>query len=811
MNKRVTLKLTDGSLQTGFAVVLQMGDEGSTAAVELSGRLPAAPKLQALYHQWQAAYRNLGLPSRIEMSRAGFATNVSLVGDCDQLAQQLRQAFNQWLQADDFRPVQDKLLERLQPADIVRFMLQTSEESVQRLPWHLWTICDRYPNLEIALSAPTYEKLTAPADKQREKVRILAVLGHSQGLDIEIDKALLNRLPEAEITFLVEPTRQALDEQLWAPAGWDILFFAGHSATESTGAKSPTSASVDPCLSAGHLYINPTETLTIPQLKNALKKALSRGLKIAIFNSCDGLGLAQSLSDLQISQILVMRELVPDAIAHSFLKSFLEAFSRGESFYLAVREAREKLQAQEEKFPCAAWLPTIYQNPAEPAPTWSALLGRSDVAPSASIPLSPSAVVPQPRTAVMAPWPRLLMVHGLVVAMLLLVRSLGLFQGWELKAFDVLMRSRPAERPDPRLVIITVTDADIKAQDPEDRRGSLGDGDLAKVLSRLDEMQPRIIGLDIYRDFPARENQPALAQDLANKENLFVVCKSRDSEANSDDISPPPEVPGNRVGFSDYVSDPDGRIRRQLLTLTPEPASSCASEYGLSTLLALAYLSEEGVEIGVSDEGDLQVGELALAQLTPNDGGYVGVDAGGRQLLLNYRSLARPEKIAETITLGEFLNGEIAADVMRDRIVLIGTTATGFRDQWFTPYSPVAGETKGVFMQAQMVSHLISAVLDERPLLASWPDWAESLWIIAWAGVGSLLIVTLGRDRHHFLSKLALGLIMGEIALFGLCWLLLAKDHRWVPWVPAAIAPIAVAASTLPTNRFLAATHTDSP
>lgn len=143
MNKRVTLKLTDGSLQTGFAVVLQMGDEGSTAAVELSGRLPAAPKLQALYHQWQAAYRNLGLPSRIEMSRAGFATNVSLVGDCDQLAQQLRQAFNQWLQADDFRPVQDKLLERLQPADIVRFMLQTSEESVQRLPWHLWTICDR--------------------------------------------------------------------------------------------------------------------------------------------------------------------------------------------------------------------------------------------------------------------------------------------------------------------------------------------------------------------------------------------------------------------------------------------------------------------------------------------------------------------------------------------------------------------------------------------------------------------------------------------------------------------------------------------
>lgn len=91
--------------------------------------------------------------------------------------------------------------------------------------------------------------------------------------------------------------------------------------------------------------------MTIEQLKYALKKAVVGGLNIAIFNSCDGLGLAQQLADLQIPQIIVMREPVPDRVAQAFLKYFLAAFAQGQSFYLAVREARERLQGLEDRFP----------------------------------------------------------------------------------------------------------------------------------------------------------------------------------------------------------------------------------------------------------------------------------------------------------------------------------------------------------------------------------------------------------------------------------------------------------------------------
>jgi hypothetical protein len=55
-----------------------------------------------------------------------------------------------------------------------------------------------------------------------------------------------------------------------------------------------------------------------------LKRAITQGLKLAIFNSCDGLGLADYLTDLQIPQTIFMREPVPDRVAHEFLKNFLE-------------------------------------------------------------------------------------------------------------------------------------------------------------------------------------------------------------------------------------------------------------------------------------------------------------------------------------------------------------------------------------------------------------------------------------------------------------------------------------------------------
>jgi len=271
----------------------------------------------------------------------------------------LNSNINNWLDAESLRSLREKLLQNVSPNDEVRVIIRSSVRDLQRLPWHLWDLFASYSHLEIAISTPELEiqpQVKTPTFKDR--VRILAILGDSTGINTQKDRELLEQLPDADITFLVEPGRKEINDRLWEQS-WDILFFAGHSQTEGE---------------TGVIYLSKTESLTIPEVKYGLKKAIKRGLQLAIFNSCDGLGLAWQLEDLQIPQVIVMREPVPDLVAQEFLKYFLTNFaSTSYSFYQAVREARERLQGLENNFPCASLLPVICQNSIAVPPLWENL------------------------------------------------------------------------------------------------------------------------------------------------------------------------------------------------------------------------------------------------------------------------------------------------------------------------------------------------------------------------------------------------------------------------------------------------------
>ena len=66
------------------------------------------------------------------------------------------------------------------------------------------------------------------------------------------------------------------------------------------------------------------------------------------------------------------------------------------------------------------------------------------------------------------------------------------------------MRSRPEEKQDSRLLIVTVTEDDFQLPEQKQRIGSLSDLALGRLLEKLAQLQPRTIGLDIYHDFPVR-------------------------------------------------------------------------------------------------------------------------------------------------------------------------------------------------------------------------------------------------------------------------------------------------------------------
>lgn len=370
----------------------------------------------------------------------------------------------------------------------------------------------------------------------------------------------------------------------------------------------------------------------------------------------------------------------------------------------------------------------------------------------------------------------------IIVGLLMgVVRPSGLLQSSELMAFDRMMRSRPLEQPDPRLLVVTVNDDDLEyqAQKKMEKGGeSLSDQALQEVLRKLNQHQPRVIGLDIFRDFSVNQKFPELAKQFQDNKRLIVTCSVEGTKA-------PPEIPSEqnqRLGFSNIPEDSDEVIRRQFLGMTP--SDQCYTDQSFSLRIALLYLETENVSpIQQTTDKTLQIGRAIFPQLVSDAGGYQlpTKEELGYQILLNYRSLKPDESIAQQINLTDILEDaqkDRLPSLVNDRIILIGTTALRFGDFHKTPYGT---EMPGVFIQAHMVSQIISAVLDQRPLLWWWPQVWEIIWVWLWALVVGILI-------EYWRSPLRRTLVVGiAIAiLYGLCFFAFTQGG-WLPLIPPTL------------------------
>ncbi len=361
VDRVVKIKLGARDIERNLAVSVEIGNRSATPHASAMGVLTCEDDVMSAYHDWQIAYRQhlnfatrLDIPSQqntnlkqIDRFGNGEATPTN---KCQIKSQHLKQEIDRWLDSIGFKPIKELMLQELHPTESIQIVLQTDELGIRQLPFQLWSFFERFTHAEISIASHNYRSI-AHQKLTNKNIEILAVFGSSEGLDLEIDRTLLTKLPHARVEFLLEPTRQILNDKLWERP-WDIIFFAGHSAS-------------DPNLTTGHLQINPTDKLTIPELKYALTRSIETGLKLVILNSCDSLGLAAELISIQLPQAIVMREPVPDLIAQQFLKNFLTAFASGLPLHRSVRSAREQLQGLEDTYPCASWLPVICQNPGE--------------------------------------------------------------------------------------------------------------------------------------------------------------------------------------------------------------------------------------------------------------------------------------------------------------------------------------------------------------------------------------------------------------------------------------------------------------
>jgi CHASE2 domain-containing sensor protein len=363
-----------------------------------------------------------------------------------------------------------------------------------------------------------------------------------------------------------------------------------------------------------------------------------------------------------------------------------------------------------------------------------------------------------------------------VSAAVLGIRQLGWFQSFELVAYDRIVQLSPNENTDSRLLLVGITEDNLR----ELQRPTPSDESLARVIQNLQQHNPRVIGIDLYRELPQDPGREAFLETL-NAPNIIAITKLEDNGDSG--IDPPPGVPDERIGFNDFPIDADGVLRRNLLL---GRTSYGKFYHSFALQIARTYLApfEIYLQNNPQNTQELQLGEVPMPRLTPNAGGYQHEDAEGYQILLDYRA---ESNAVPMVSFVDVLNDTVDPGLIQDKAILIGTTAPSSRDFFPTPYS--AGRTEdvempGVMVHAQMVSHLLDIAFQERSLIWFLPEWGEIAYIVVCAIAGSVVTLFV---RHPM--TLAIASISMILAISGTAFFMFAQQG-WIPVVAPAIATL---------------------
>jgi adenylate cyclase len=367
-----------------------------------------------------------------------------------------------------------------------------------------------------------------------------------------------------------------------------------------------------------------------------------------------------------------------------------------------------------------------------------------------------------------------LVIGNIVLLSILGCRALGWLQPLELKIYDLLswQQSHSNVFTDDRIVMILAND-----EDQRQLGWPLSDQHLVQLLTTILANKPNVIGLDLYRDLPVpitgSDGYEQLKHLFANSPNILGIFKYRDRYGVRVDPSPILKEQ-NQIGFNDVPADTNGVIRRGLLYMYDEQQDQVIES--LSLRLALHYLAQHNIvpQPDPNDPFALRLGKTALSPITSDFGGYVNLDAGGFQLMLDYFGTWQP---AQIMNITQILTGQFEPTQLQDKIVIIGVNAQATYDFVYAPFKiNHVGEQRipGAMIHAYETSQLLRIALGKSSPLRSWSENQEIAWIGLWALLSALLCLWV-----YSLWQLSLILLIGFSLLFVIDYWLFAH-HIWV-------------------------------
>ncbi|MEM6451004.1 MAG: CHASE2 domain-containing protein [Cyanobacteria bacterium P01_D01_bin.105] len=354
---------------------------------------------------------------------------------------------------------------------------------------------------------------------------------------------------------------------------------------------------------------------------------------------------------------------------------------------------------------------------------------------------------------------------------------------WELK--DGFFRFRRAESVDNTIVVITIEEKDIKAAGD----WPIPDALLAALLQKINQQSPRAVGMDLYRDLPEEPGHAALVETFKAMPTLVGVEKIIGNR-----VDPPPVLAElGQVGLADLVLDEDRKVRRALLTAVDEQQNN-EIKAGLATQVALKYLEADGISLMPIDaeKQKFQLGEATFVPLSPQEAGYSKQALGGYQILMNWRG---GTDTFVSVSMGDVLSGQIDRNLMRDRMVFIGSVAPSTNDFLETPYriSQQGSQTimPGVFVHANIASQLVQSALNGRNGMTGFSGLQQAGWIVMWSLVGasSSWIISARQQRqqkYSFHKSTFCSVVLFSTALVGSAYLAFLQGYLVpviAPWI----------------------------
>jgi adenylate cyclase len=260
-----------------------------------------------------------------------------------------------------------------------------------------------------------------------------------------------------------------------------------------------------------------------------------------------------------------------------------------------------------------------------------------------------------------------------------LISHFNLFHGVHLQSSDFLYRSadsQPGVDTDRKIAIVAIDDESL---DHLGRFSSWPRAYHARLINAITEAGARIIVFDVLFSEPSPDDDELVASikeagnvilPLAGTLEAHQPAISGETVALGRVIKPlkPFEEGALAVGHANMIPDEDGIVRRVPLIIP----NGGHYEPALAVTAVAKYLRRPQII-----ENTIKDNCLSLA------GRSIPLD-GANSMLINYDDSLAPISF-EAVSYADVLRNDVSPDIFRDKIVLIGVTAIGLGDTFWTP------------------------------------------------------------------------------------------------------------------------------